>query len=93
MSRNTRLMACKTIITTALPTIAENFQVSEGDYTWIGSSYLLGAAGKGSLCETAEVTQLTRHSQLLHPSGENSVISLVESLSYSLQTLSSSSAR
>jgi fucose permease len=33
-----------TIITTALPTIAANFQVSNADYTWIGSAYLLGAA-------------------------------------------------
>ncbi|KAI4145992.1 MAG: hypothetical protein LQ340_006084 [Diploschistes diacapsis] len=33
-----------TIVTTALPTIAEDFKVSEADYTWIGSCYLLGAA-------------------------------------------------
>ena len=34
----------KTIITTALPTIAAHFQASEADYTWIGSAYLLAAA-------------------------------------------------
>ena len=33
----------KTIITTALPTIAEHFGSASG-YTWIGSAYLLGAA-------------------------------------------------
>ncbi|KAL2371222.1 hypothetical protein RJZ57_004346 [Blastomyces gilchristii] len=33
-----------TIITTALPTISEQFKVSQGDYTWIGSAYTLGAA-------------------------------------------------
>ncbi|KAG8527086.1 uncharacterized protein KY384_008515 [Bacidia gigantensis] len=33
-----------TIITTAVPTIAQRFRVSEGDYAWIGSSYLLSAA-------------------------------------------------
>lgn len=32
-----------TIITTALPTIAEHFHSSAG-YTWIGSAYLLGCA-------------------------------------------------
>jgi MFS family permease len=32
-----------TIITTALPTISQHFHSSTG-YTWIGSSYLLGAA-------------------------------------------------
>jgi hypothetical protein len=32
-----------TIITTALPTIAEYFKSSSG-YTWIGSAYLLGSA-------------------------------------------------
>ena len=34
----------QTIITTAVPTIAGQFQVSEGEYAWIGSSYLLAAA-------------------------------------------------
>lgn len=33
-----------TIVTTALPTIAADFQVSNADYTWVGSAYLLGAA-------------------------------------------------
>ena len=33
-----------TIVTTALPTIAADFQVSNADYTWIGSAYLLSAA-------------------------------------------------
>ena len=33
-----------TIVTTALPTIAGDFQVSNADYTWVGSAYLLGAA-------------------------------------------------
>lgn len=33
-----------TIITTALPTIATAFNASPSDYSWIGSSYLLGAA-------------------------------------------------
>jgi len=33
----------QTIITTALPTIAEHFHSASG-YTWIGSAYLLGAA-------------------------------------------------
>lgn len=33
-----------TIITTALPTIAEHFTASASDYTWIGSAYLLGNA-------------------------------------------------
>jgi MFS family permease len=33
----------QTIITTALPTIAQHFQSPAG-YTWIGSGYLLGAA-------------------------------------------------
>ena len=32
-----------TIITTALPTIAEHFQSASG-YTWIGSGYMLSAA-------------------------------------------------
>lgn len=32
-----------TIITTALPTIAEHFHSTSG-YTWIGSAYLLGTA-------------------------------------------------
>lgn len=33
-----------TIITTALPTIARDFQASSSGYTWIGSSYLLANA-------------------------------------------------
>ena len=33
-----------TIVTTALPTIASAFDASSSDYSWIGSSYLLGAA-------------------------------------------------
>lgn len=33
-----------TIITTALPTIASVFDSSNSNYSWIGSSYLLGAA-------------------------------------------------
>ena len=33
-----------TIITTALPTIASSFDASSADYSWIGSSYLLGQA-------------------------------------------------
>lgn len=39
-------LVLQTIITTALPTIAADFNASEGDYTWVGSSYLLAAAGK-----------------------------------------------
>lgn len=34
-----------TIITTALPTIADHFKASGSDYTWIGSSYLVACAG------------------------------------------------
>ncbi len=34
----------QTIVTTAVPTITERFHSSEGDYTWIGSAYLLAAA-------------------------------------------------
>lgn len=34
-----------TIITTALPTIAQDFRASSAGYTWIGSSYLLANAG------------------------------------------------
>jgi len=34
----------QTIVTTAVPTITERFHASEGDYTWIGSAYLLAAA-------------------------------------------------
>ena len=33
-----------TIITTALPTIAQHYDASASDYTWIGSSYLLAAS-------------------------------------------------
>ncbi|KIW83293.1 hypothetical protein Z517_02538 [Fonsecaea pedrosoi CBS 271.37] len=33
-----------TIITTALPTIAQHFQASASDYTWVGSAYLLANA-------------------------------------------------
>ncbi|KAI4217293.1 MAG: hypothetical protein LQ351_000602 [Letrouitia transgressa] len=33
-----------TIITTAVPTIADRFHASEADYTWIGSAYLLAAS-------------------------------------------------
>ncbi|EXJ56647.1 hypothetical protein A1O7_06991 [Cladophialophora yegresii CBS 114405] len=33
-----------TIITTALPTIAEHFHINASDYTWVGSSYLLANA-------------------------------------------------
>ena len=33
-----------TIITTALPTIAQHFKATAADYTWIGSGYLLAAA-------------------------------------------------
>lgn len=33
-----------TIITTALPTIAQHFKASTADYTWVGSSYLLANA-------------------------------------------------
>lgn len=33
-----------TIITTALPTIAEHFHASQSGYTWIGSAYLLSSA-------------------------------------------------
>lgn len=31
-------------MTTAVPTIAEVFTLSEADYTWVGSSFLLAAA-------------------------------------------------
>ncbi|OAL70621.1 hypothetical protein A7D00_4949 [Trichophyton violaceum] len=33
-----------TIVTTALPTIAREFNTSQADYAWVGSAYLLGAA-------------------------------------------------
>ncbi|KAL6715817.1 hypothetical protein ACLMJK_006778 [Lecanora helva] len=33
-----------TIVTTAIPTITEDFQSSAADYTWIGSAYLLAGA-------------------------------------------------
>lgn len=33
-----------TIITTALPTIAQHFNASAADYTWVGSAYLLANA-------------------------------------------------
>lgn len=33
-----------TIITTALPTIAQHFDASAADYTWVGSAYLLANA-------------------------------------------------
>jgi EmrB/QacA subfamily drug resistance transporter len=33
-----------TIITTALPTIAQHFHINASDYTWVGSSYLLANA-------------------------------------------------
>ena len=39
------LTPSQTIITTAVPTITERFHASEADYTWIGSAYLLAAAG------------------------------------------------
>ena len=35
----------QTIITTALPTIVKDFEASTAGYTWIGSAYLLAAAG------------------------------------------------
>ena len=38
------LISTQTIITTAVPTITAHFHSSEGDYTWIGSAYLLAAA-------------------------------------------------
>ena len=41
---NSVLRFAQTIIATAVPTIAERFNASEGDYSWIGSSYLLAAA-------------------------------------------------
>ena len=34
----------QTIITTAVPTITAQFNASQADYTWIGSSYLLAAS-------------------------------------------------
>ena len=34
----------QTIVTTAIPTITEEFHSSEADYTWIGSAFLLAAA-------------------------------------------------
>lgn len=37
-------MCEQTIVTTAVPTISAHFHSSEGDYTWIGSAYLLAAA-------------------------------------------------
>lgn len=33
-----------TIITTALPTIAQHFNATSSDYTWVGSAYLLASA-------------------------------------------------
>ena len=39
-----RVAASQTIITTAVPTIADVFDVTEGEYAWIGSCYLLAAA-------------------------------------------------
>lgn len=38
----------KTIVTTALPTIAEHFHTASG-YTWIGSSYLLAVAASTTI--------------------------------------------
>ena len=38
-----------TIVTTALPTIASEFQVSNADYSWVGSAYLLGAAASAAI--------------------------------------------
>lgn len=38
-----------TIITTALPTIAEEFRASNSGYTWVGSAYLLANAGSTPL--------------------------------------------
>jgi hypothetical protein len=35
----------QTIVTTALPSIIADFNASESDYTWVGSSYMLAAAG------------------------------------------------
>ena len=35
----------QTIVTTALPSIIADFDASESDYTWVGSSYMLAAAG------------------------------------------------
>ena len=37
----------QTIVTTAVPTIAARFHASEGDYTWIGSAYLLASSASG----------------------------------------------
>ena len=34
----------QTIVTTAVPTITAQFNASQADYTWIGSSYLLAAS-------------------------------------------------
>ncbi|EFQ98654.1 hypothetical protein MGYG_01676 [Nannizzia gypsea CBS 118893] len=38
------MLALCTIVTTALPTIAREFNTSQADYAWVGSAYLLGAA-------------------------------------------------
>lgn len=35
----------QTIVTTALPSIITDFNATESDYTWVGSSYMLAAAG------------------------------------------------
>lgn len=49
------LKRSQTIVTTAIPTIAGQFQASQADYTWIGSSFLLAASAAtpiwGKLCD------------------------------------------
>lgn len=37
--------SAQTIVTTALPSIIADFNASESDFTWVGSSYMLAAAG------------------------------------------------
>lgn len=43
-AKDFRLMLLQTIISTALPTIADNFHATESGYSWIAASYLLANA-------------------------------------------------
>jgi MFS family permease len=46
----------QTIVTTALPSIIADFDASESDYTWVGSSYMLAAAGMLEAITRDEIT-------------------------------------
>jgi MFS family permease len=49
----------QTIVTTALPSIIADFDASESDYTWVGSSYMLAAAGMLAAITRDKITWLT----------------------------------